>query len=102
MKILGLEIKKIKKKDVPKEADDFSVCTLSDKCKDYLFGLKGGPFSTKRLQGYLHYDGIRVANNSLHFMWKDHVIVSKRIVGAYTGEPISIEGICGKQKVNFE
>lgn len=105
MKILGLEIKKIKKKDMPKKVDNgnFTLDTeITSKGKDYLFGLiKGGPFSRKKNQEYLHYDSIRIANNRIYWMWKGDAIASQLIIGDYTGDAFTIKGILGKQKVSM-
>lgn len=104
MRILGLEIKRIERKDMPKNVkDNFAPGhEITNKGRDYLFGLKGSPFSVKKKQGYLHYDGIRIANNRIYFMWKGDEITSTAIVGLYTGEPCDITGIAGKQKVDLQ
>lgn len=106
MEILGLKIKRIKKEDIPRKVkdEDFDYDNITDKGKDYLFGLKNGPFSIKKNQGYLHYDGIRVANDRVHFMWRGDVIVSQAILGGYDSCPtntLNITGIFGKQKVSM-
>lgn len=107
MEILGLEIKRIKKKDIPRKVKNKGFTLdpdITDKGKDYLFGLKNSPFSMKKNQGYLHYDGIRVANDRVHFMWKGDVIMSQAILGGYDGCPtntLNMTGISGKQKVSM-
>ncbi len=103
MKILGLEIKKIEKKDMPRKREElFSCnCRVTDKGSEYLFGLKDSPFSTKKNQAYLRHDGIRIAHGRIHFMWKGDVIVSQDILGPQTGDPLDICGIFGKQKINL-
>lgn len=96
MKIFGLEIKRIEKKYNPKK--DFSYgCNITEKGKEYLLGLKDSPFS----QGYLNYDGLGIANNRICFIWKDEVVMSKSIIGGYTGMPLYIYGIFGKTKVTL-
>ncbi|MGR3302299.1 MAG: hypothetical protein ACUZ8I_07320 [Candidatus Scalindua sp.] len=105
MKILGLEIRKIEKKDMPQKVKSRSFTLdpdITNKAKDYMLGnLKGGPFSRKKNQSYLHYDGIRIANNRIHWMWKGEVIMSQAIIGPYTGDPLDIYGISGKLKINL-
>lgn len=104
MNIFGLEIKKIEKKDMPRVAKDesFSLKTeFTKKGEEYLFGLKGGPFSSKRNQGYLHYDGLRMVNGRVYFMWKGSAIVSIGTLGGNNGNTMEIGGLIGKQKVNF-
>lgn len=111
MKILGLEIRKIKKRDIPQKVKNKSFMldsNITDKGKDYLFGLKGSlfglkgsPFTIKKNQGYLHYDGICIANNRVYFMWKDDEIASIGFIGLYTGDSFTISGITGKQKIDI-
>ena len=105
MKILGLEIKRIKKEDMPKKVKNESLTfgtRITDKGMEYLFGLKGSPFSRKKNQGYLHYDGIRMANGRIGFMWKDEEIANIAFIGIYTGDSFTISGIIGKQKIDMQ
>ena len=106
MKIFGLEIKKIDKKKMPEKiVNDYRKDTgnwhLSDKGKDYLFGEKGGPFTTKKNQAYVHYDGLRIVHNRIYFTWKGDNIISMAIIGHNTYDPLEINGIIGKQKVSM-
>ncbi len=104
MKIFGLEIKRINKDDIPKKPARDIYCSktdISDKGREYLLGLKGGPFTIKKGQGYCHYDGLKIANNRVHFMWRGDEIISQDIFGPCAVGPLVIMGITGKQKVHF-
>lgn len=103
MRILGLEVKLSRRENAPGEDKLYgSLATLfSEKGKDYLFGLEGGPFSLEKGQGYLHYDGLTIKGNRLCFMWRGDKIMSRRLIGGTINHDIYISGITGKQEITL-